>query len=99
MSLSNPGQHILVEDGHGGRDGLAGVVVEGEVVGIYCLHLKPAIGKIKKIENNVYKKITLGCPCTLHIHISSMVYVNCPQHHQPASWQLWRGRTPMRRLS
>jgi hypothetical protein len=27
-------QHILGEDGDGGRDGLAGVVVEGEVVGV-----------------------------------------------------------------
>jgi hypothetical protein len=51
-------QHILAEDGDGGRDGLGGVVVEGEVVGVDCLLLEPAIGKRKrKIENNGYKKL------------------------------------------
>jgi hypothetical protein len=53
-------QHILAEDGDGGKDGLAGVVVEGEVVDVDCLLLGPAIGKIKK---NRKQKITLGCPC------------------------------------
>jgi hypothetical protein len=53
-------QHILAEDGDGGRDGLAGVVVEGEVVGVDCLLLKPAIGKIKKNRKQLIQKITLG---------------------------------------
>jgi hypothetical protein len=58
-------QHILAEDGDGGRDGLAGVVVEGEVVGVDCLLLEPAIGKRKrKIENNGYKKL----PWVVHSH-------------------------------
>ena len=37
-----------------GRDGLAGVVIEDDAVGVDCLLLDPAIGKI---ENNVHTKI------------------------------------------
>ena len=48
-------QHILVEDGDGGRDGLAGVVIEGEVVGVNCLLLEPAIGKIKKNRKQAWQ--------------------------------------------
>jgi hypothetical protein len=57
-------QHILAEDGDGGRDGLAGVVVECEVVGVDCLLLEPEIGKIKKNIKQWIQKITLGRPCT-----------------------------------
>lgn len=59
-------QHILAEDGDGGRDGLVGVVVEGEVVGIDCLLLEPEIGKIKK-----NRKQWNGSS----MHITSTVYV------------------------
>ena len=51
-------QHILAEDGDGGRDGLAGVVVEGYVVGVDCLILEPAIGKIKKNTKQYIQQIT-----------------------------------------
>jgi hypothetical protein len=57
-------QHILAEDGDGGRDGLAGVVIEGEVVGVDCLLLEPAIGKRKKNRKEWIQKITLSLPCT-----------------------------------
>ena len=36
-------QHILAEDGDVGREGLAGVVVEGEVVNVDCLLLEPRL--------------------------------------------------------
>ena len=58
------GQHVFAEDGDGGRDRLAGVVVDGEVVGVDCLLLEPAIGKRKKIENKKYKKL----PWVVHAH-------------------------------
>jgi hypothetical protein len=57
-------QHILAEDADGGRDGLAGVVVEGEVVGVDCLLLEPAIGKIKKNRKQWIQKL----PWVLHAH-------------------------------
>jgi hypothetical protein len=44
-----------VEDGDGGRDGLAGVVIEGEVVSVNCLLLEPAIGKIKKNRKQAWQ--------------------------------------------
>ena len=57
-------QHILAEDGNGGRDGLAGVVIEGDAVGVDCLLLEPAIGKIKKNRKQCIQKL----PWVVHAH-------------------------------
>jgi hypothetical protein len=50
--------HILAKDGDGGRDGLAGVVIEGFVVGVDCLILEPAIGKMMKNRKQYIQKVT-----------------------------------------
>ena len=57
-------QHILAEDGDGGRDGLAGVVIEGDAVCVNCLLLEPAIGKIKKNRKQCIQKL----PWVVHAH-------------------------------
>ena len=50
--------HTCGRRGRGGRDGLAGVVIEGDAVGVDCLLLEPAIGKIKKNRKQCIQKIT-----------------------------------------
>jgi hypothetical protein len=50
-------QHILAEDADSGRDSLAGVVVEGEVVGVDCFLLEPAIRKINKNRKQWIQKL------------------------------------------
>jgi hypothetical protein len=56
-------QHILAEDNDGGRDGLAGVVVEGYVVGVDCFSNLQS--EKRQIENNLYTKTYLGS--SMHI--------------------------------